>query len=460
MIASLFYPKNNKELKTWFFLHVALGFLGLISKYFVIIWIYLVLIQSISYVNSAKSQDEKHLRIINLLFYLAPIEIFTRIVNCSPFIPYEFGKYVTFFLLLRGLSFSKSSNKTGYNLILLLVPGIILGWPMAPDYRFIIFDIMGLINLGLGSAYFGGLYLIKAKVDMRSAMRLILYSLIAALIYTVLKTPDYDDIDFQLSANFKTSGGFGSNQVSTAFGLGLFISFYLWEQRTSFSGFNRFIDLALSGLFLFQGLLTFSRGGIIGGVLGIILYIIWRHSYSQTIETKNRLKNLNLGKIVFVSIPFLIMLTLFANSITNGNLLLRYQGETEGTLIGSKENDLNNFTTGRVDLFLEDLKIFIKYPIFGSGVSVSSQIRTYHKGVAAHVELSRLLAEHGIFGMIIFLMFLFKLFSLSYKREPGLLILLVLFVIGFYTTFHAATRTFLSPLLMSIAFLPLKLLKR
>jgi ABC-type multidrug transport system fused ATPase/permease subunit len=459
VIALLFYPKNNRQLKTWFLLHLGIGSLGLISKFFVIIWFYLVLIQAFAYIFSARSVDAKHLRIINLLLYIAPFEIITRIEKCSPLIPYELGKYITFILLLWGLSFSKHTNKIGYILIALLVPGIILGWPKAPDYRHIIFNIFGLINLGMGIAYFGGLYLNKTKFDVNNGIRLLTYSLFVALIYTFFKTPDYDEIDFNLGANFEASGGFGSNQVSTAFGLGMFLCFYLWKQGTSFSGFGRFVDLALSGLFLFQGLLTFSRGGIIGGVLALLLFILWSQRYSAT-GVKNRLKYVNLGKIIFFSIPFLIMLTLFANSTTNGNLLLRYQGETEGTLYGSKENDLNNFTTGRMDLFLEDWKIFIKYPIFGSGVSVSSQIRTKDKGTAAHVELSRLLAEHGIFGMLIFLMLLFKLFSLIYKREPSLLILLVLFVIGFYTTFHAATRTFLSPLLMSIAFLPLKLLKR
>lgn len=442
----------------WFLLHLGLGLLSLISNFFVIGWFYLVLIEAVYFIYLARSEDAKHLRIINLLIYIAPFEIITRMVKCSPLIPYELGKYITFVLLLWGLSFSKQSNKSGYLLIALLVPGIILGWPKAPDYRHIIFNIMGLINLGLGMAYFGGLYLNKIKFDLNNGLRLLTYSLFIALIYAFLKTPDYEEIDFKLGANFEASGGFGSNQVSTAFGLGMFLCFYLWQQGTSFSGFGRFVDLVLSGLFLFQGLLTFSRGGIIGGVLAIVLFILWSQRYSAT-GVKNRLKNVNLGKIVFFSIPILVLLTLYANTITKGNLLLRYQGETHGTLMGAKENDLNNLTTGRFEIFLADLKIFSDYPILGSGVSVSSKIRTYHTGAAAHVELSRLLAEHGIFGIIVFLVLISGLFSLYVNKKNGLVILLIISIIGFYTTFHAATRTFLSPLLMSIAYLPKRSLK-
>lgn len=458
MIDLLFYPKNKSQLKTWFLLHLGIGFLVLISKIFVIIWFYLVLIKAIAFINSAKLEETKHLRIINLLLYLAPFELISRMVKCSPLIPYELGKYITFILLLWGLSFTKHTNKTGYILIALLVPGIILGWPKASDYRHIIFNILGLINLGMGIAYFGGLYLNKTKFDLNNGIRLLTYSLFVALIYTFLKTPDYAEIDFKLGANFEASGGFGSNQVSSTFGLGMFLCFYLWQQGSSFSGFGRFVDLALSGLFLFQGLLTFSRGGIIGGVLGIVLFTLWSQRYSAT-GVKNRLKYVNLGKIIFFSIPILVLLTLYANTITKGNLLLRYQGETHGTLIGAKEKDLNTVTTGRFEMFLADLKTFSDYPILGSGVSVSSKIRTHNTGATAHVELSRLLAEHGILGIILFLILITGLFLLYLRRKKGMLILLILSIIGLYTTFHAATRTFLSPLLMAIAYVPKRSLK-
>ena len=142
-----------------------------------------------------------------------------------------------------------------------------------------------------------------------------------------------------------------------------------------------------------------------------------------------------------------------ANNLTDGSLLLRYQGETQGTLLGVKEKSINSISTGRLNIFLGDLEIFSKYPIFGVGVNESRNYRNYQQGVVAHVELSRLLSEHGILGVLIFSVFLRSLFA-GFSKSSINPIYLLFAVIGLYTTFHAATRTFLSPLFMAMAFLP------
>jgi O-antigen ligase len=163
-----------------------------------------------------------------------------------------------------------------------------------------------------------------------------------------------------------------------------------------------------------------------------------------------------------LGLPILFLLVVFANNITNGNLLLRYKGETYGTLLGTKENDLNNLTTGRLEIFLSDVSIFSEHPIFGVGVAASAAYRTSEKGAGAiaHVELSRLLSEHGILGGLVFLLLLTGLFNLYLKRKTGNILLFLFGIIAMYTTFHAATRTFLSPLLLSIAFIPLRNIKK
>jgi len=298
VIAQLFYPKSKTQLRIWFLFHLGIGFLALISNLFIIIWFYIILIQGIRFVKSAKTVDSRHLSIINLLLYVVPFEIIGRMVKCSPYIPYELGKYLTFMLLLWGLSYSRNSKKIGYVLIAILIPGIILGWQKSANYQGIIFNAMGLVNLGLGIAYFGGLFLYKSKFELDNGLRLVTYSLFTALIYTFLKTPDYAEVDFNLGANFETSGGFGSNQVSTAFGLGLFLCFYLWQKSYSFTGFGQNLDLAVAGFFLFQGLLTFSRGGVVGGAFAILLYLVLSYASPQS-GKQNRLKKLNLYFLVY-----------------------------------------------------------------------------------------------------------------------------------------------------------------
>lgn len=374
-----------------------------------------------------------------------------RMVGCSPFIPYELGKYLSFFLFMWGISMLNFSNKLGYFVILLTLPGIILGWPKAPDYRYIIFNVMGIVNFGLGIAFFGGLRLKKFKIDIYKSILFMIYPLVISLIYAFLETPSYDNMEFELGANFEASGGFGSNQVSTAFGLGLFLVFFLWFQNFLVTGFSRLLDIGLAALFLFQGLLTFSRGGIIGGGIAILILLFYQNKsrLQKALALKIRVR------LFFFGLPILILVMTVANNLTDGNLLLRYQGETTGTLLGVKEKSLNSISTGRFNIFLGDLEIFSKHPILGVGVNESRNYRNYHQGVVAHVELSRLLSEHGILGVLIFSVFLWSLFAGLSKNSINPIYFLFA-VIGLYTTFHAATRTFLSPLFMALAFLPTK----
>lgn len=448
MFKKLFYTEAIGQKKWWFAFHVALGFASIVSNLFLIAWFYIVLTGGISVIVKENQNTSKLSKLFHFLVYLAPFEMLSRMVSCSPFIPFELGKYLTFFLLIWALVISNDSYKLGYWVILLCIPGIIIGWPLAPDYRYIVFNIMGLLNFGLAIAVFGRINVFILRIRLMNIVRLMIYPLLTALIFALLKTPDYDEMSFELGANFDASGGFGSNQVSTAFGLGMFLTFYLWYNNYTIFGFNRFLDLCISMLFLFQGLMTFSRGGIIGGILVILVLIFKGSDNLKRLKTKNH----TIMRTVFLAAPVIILVLLFANNLTKGNLLLRYQGETQGTLLGVKEKTLNTITTGRFDIFLGDLRIFLDNPLFGVGVNASRYFRDYHNGVVAHVELSRLLAEHGILGVGLFGIVIFVLIK-AYRNRGKSSLLFLFALIGVYTTFHAATRTFISPLFMGMAVL-------
>ena len=198
-------------------------------------------------------------------------------------------------------------------------------------------------------------------------------------------------------------------------------------------------------------MLTFSRGGIIGGMIGVVLLCI--SVFISRVKFSNNLQITKARRIFLYVVPLFFVLILSANFITKGQLLLRYQGESAGTLAGSKDKDINSLTSGRYDLFFGDLELFKKNPILGVGVDQSRYSRNTHEGVVAHVELSRLLAEHGLMGLI-FGCFLFSIiFSKLYYLKMEYAILYILFLIGFYTTFHAAMRTFITPLLIGISLL-------
>ena len=223
--------------------------------------------------------------------------------------------------------------------------------------------------------------------------------------FTYLKTPDFDDIQFSLNANFETSGGFGSNQVSTALGLGFFLIFIFWVNQWKLSGFRGGDIILLFGMAL-QGLLTFSRGGMLGGGIGILIILITLNFNRLKSGFNNRIKRIN--QYAVLGIVTIIFLFLFANRITGGLLSLRYRGETNATIAGLKEKTVSTLTTGRWDIFLADLALWEKYPILGVGVGASQFIRENLNGVAAHVELSRLMAEHGLLGLLFFAILLFQ----------------------------------------------------
>ena len=442
MIKNLFYIFKDSQKLFWFLFHIIIGIVSTNVKEILIIWFYLIFLVGLYKIASVKNLYKKQLNLIYLLFYLSSFEIITRMARTTPIIPDEIGKYFNFFLLSYAVIISDKRRVIGYFMLLLLVPSIIIGSHVAPDYRFIVFNILGLINLCLGVVFFGK-FLLHSTEIVNNLLRLLSYSLISALSFAIIKTPDYNELAGTLNANIDASGGFGSNQVSTAFGLGFFIMFYLWFKNVKVVGYFNFLDLALALLFLFQGLLTFSRGGVIGGVIGVIMLLF----YSGDAANRGFIKKI---KLVALGIPLLFISIVIANNLTDGNLLLRYQGETNSTLNGIKEKDLNHITTNRFEIFLGDIELFAKKPILGVGVSNSKNLRTVHENVAAHVELSRLLAEHGILGLIFFIILIYFFVIRVFILKTEYAILYILAIIGLYSSFHAATRTFISPLLIPL----------
>jgi O-antigen ligase len=57
---------------------------------------------------------------------------------------------------------------------------------------------------------------------------------------------------------------------------------------------------------------------------------------------------------------------------------------------------------GRELIMQDELKIFIDHPIMGIGAGMGKQLRkdTFGAEVASHNELTRMLSEHGIFGIL------------------------------------------------------------
>jgi hypothetical protein len=443
-----FFADKRKETTT-LILHIGLGIVVSIVPSFLIVWIcLLVILTLLDFFQKYNKDGVIHL----FLGYYLGMEILTRIAKSSPFIPYESGKYfMTVFLIFGILSLKnyKSSSFIGWLILLLLIPSFLI-LPFSITYKDIVFNSFGIINLALAVIYFSSSVFNGHQV--LSLLRIVVIGLIPVLVSVIFKTPDFEDVKFTLAANFDTSAGFGSNQVSTVLSLGfLILGFSLLLKLPLFR--SRWISIVLVSLFFFRALLTFSRGGIVASV--IVLFFVWFYTYIFASHLLPR--GLSLFRVVIV-IGALMGIFYGTNQITKNNLLLRYQGETQSTLSGKREKDISLLTSNRYDIVMSDIFIWKNNLIFGVGPGMSKYSRQDNSDmIAAHIEGSRLLAEHGLFGFAIcIILFFYPVYAVIINRMPFIrLFQICMFGYALFTTFHSAMRTNVTPFLFGMAMLSL-----
>jgi hypothetical protein len=438
---------SNRRNLFWVLAHGVLGIICTVTPAVLIVWFYLILITTIweGYNLLGKKQPALFL---TLFSYLISFELLDRMSKTSPFIPFELSKY--FLVLIGILGIVKLGVRSNRGLIMafLVTPAVFYDFSDQRGYHDIINYYLGPLAVGLGIAFADKLKV--SELQLSQILKVIWLACISSLFFTYIKTPDYDDISFDLSANFAASGGFASNQVSTVLGLGMFLSFCSIKKNWNFAGI-RWLDFIILIGFAFQGLLSFSRGGMMVGAVGILVVLLVPEFHKVKELGKSHSK-----KLIFGLFSVFILYGIFeiANNITGGNLLLRYQGETAGTLSGTKEVTIDHFVTGRLGIFEQDLNLWLNNILTGVGVGASRFLRDLSRiGVAPHVELSRLLVDHGILGLIYAFLFFFNLPLDSWRRNvysKNRILVMALFIVAILTTFHAAMRTFVTPLFIII----------
>lgn len=333
--------------------------------------------------------------------YITGAELFFRMTNGVFF--YETGKYLVIVFLIMGIFLNGVTKKTiPYWLYLfLLVPGVFFS-AMNLNYdtnirTAITFNISGPVTVGIV-----GIYCFYRKISaerMHHIFLAILLPIITLTFYLFFYTPNIRDALSGTASNLAASGGFGPNQVSTILGLGaiiLFIRLFSIKSRTL-----NIIDLILLSLVCYRGLVTFSRGGMISALICCIAFIII-YFYSTDVINKAKLLPRLVG-IAFV----LIFTWLFTSVQTLGLIDKRYSNQDAA---GRVKEDV---TTGRAELIETEMDAFFSAPLTGVGIGKIKEYREEKLGktVATHNELSRLLSEHGVPGLIsLFVLLLSPLF--------------------------------------------------
>jgi hypothetical protein len=332
--------------------------------------------------------------------YMAGAEVLWRMTGTGLF--WEFGKYgvsLILMLLFVRLPNRRTTNWWALFYLGLLVPSMgltvqHLGLHLARDA--ISFNLSGPFSLALAVLYISS---IRAdSIDLEAMIFSLVAPMVGVLAICTYSTLTAGSIQFFAESNYVTSGGFGPNQVSALLGLGALLCLLLAFQRSR--PWMRWTFFGLTAWFLTQGVLTFSRGGVINAVICIGFLTV--HLVRQP-----RVRVMVMGVLLVFTFLGAAVIIPRLNEFTGGALQERYSSTSGGL---------------RKTIVDEELDMWRDNPIMGVGPGMSKYYRSDLLGleVASHTEFTRLLSEHGLFGLMALLV-LVGIAARCYLKAPTVL---------------------------------------
>lgn len=417
---------TNTYLK-WSLVHIAIGAAVFVVPMLAKVYAILIILVGIKYIMRTRNLNEEALY---AAAYVMSAEVFLRMTSGNFF--EQYAKYAVMLFLFLGMYY-RGFSKNGWIYFVygvLLVPGVVLSF-FTLNYdtdirKAITFNIVGPITLMVSAVY---CYQRKVTYkQMLDIIDLLAYPLIATIVYMFAYTPSIKAVVTNTESNFETSGGFGPNQVSTILGLGIFLFFakiILNSKNKKIVVINIIFFLVIT----FRAIVTFSRGGVIAGFLMIILLLLMLLYY-----TKSR------GKSIVVTLAVSGFFALagvwtYTSTQTSGLIDKRYANED------ARGREKASALTGREVLIESEINMFLDNPVFGVGVGKNKEYRLETTGIkaASHNEVSRMLAEHGSFGVFALLILIFTPFVLYVNNKQNIFVLSFV-VFWILTINHAAMR--------------------
>ncbi len=337
-------------------------------------------------------------RVAYIVAYITGAEVLWRMTQAQVF--WEFGKYSVAIILL--VSVLRQGQFRGSALPLLyfalLLPSTVI--PMAntstEDLRaHLSFNLSGPLALMICVWYFSQTRL--PATSLKNILLILIAPIIGVGTVALLSIITSSAIRFNTESNYLTSGGFGPNQVSAALGLGaLAVFIYLLIEKRSW-WLKALLFVAMVAMAA-QSALTFSRTGLYNAGISAVVAAIYLARDGRT-----RLKILGVIVIGFLVANYLLLPKL--DEFTSGALLTRFR---------------NTSLTGRDTIIKADLQIWSDNPVFGVGPGQATTLRAEsYRESSAHTEFSRLVAEHGAFGFMAFLLLIFIGFQ-NLRREGAI----------------------------------------
>ncbi|WP_295981501.1 O-antigen ligase family protein [uncultured Algibacter sp.] len=420
--------KNIKYIKI-IGLHVLIGFaifvLPVLSKvYFIGIFVFY------THAIFEAKPSQRALKVLIGCSYVVGAEVFLRMTNGN--FLYEASKYLVILFCLIGI-FKVPHNKQPISYIFyifLLIPGILIaGFNMSEQTNIrtaIAFNLSGPVCLGIVAVF-----CYKRKISYQNIHK-ILFSMALPLVSTVTYlfffTPVIRDTITGTGSNFAASGGFGPNQVSTVLGIGMFVfsvRFFMMSSSLMLKLLNAFLIAVMS----FRGIVTFSRGGIITALIMIVAFLYF---YFNKVNTKAKFR---ISRMFFLFAGIGLLIWLFSSIQTTGLIDKRYANQDA---LGREKADLS---TGRSDLVSFEIGEFLKNPVLGVGVGKIKELRLASEGIyaASHNEVSRILSEHGLFGVLAMLILIITPLVYRMKNRSNIFFFSC-YIFWFLTINHSSMR--------------------
>lgn len=435
----------DKKYLSQIIFHIVLGGLIFYVNFFPKLFFFGVLLYFLIQIVFAVKK-EKTTMVLKACAYLVGAEVIFRMTDAGLF--YESSKYFIIVFILFGIFYNGVSNKAYpyFMFLIFMVPSIVVA-SINIDIdsslrKNVAFVLSGPVCLGISA-----IYCYDKKINRRQMLDILLYlalPVVTLTTYLFLYTPSIKEVLSGTQSNFAASGGFGPNQVSTVLGLGMFVfcvNFFINSKSLPI----KIVNIILFALISFRGIVTFSRGGVITAMLMIFSFLIYVYFRSS-----NRQKNIIITSFLLLIITSVVIWTV-SSSQTSGLIDKRYSNQDK---TGREKEDVS---AGRLDLFIGELEGFVDKPFFGVGASGMKEhrIETLGKVVATHNELSRLLSEHGILGIVMLLILIFKPLDMRSQNQRNYFFYALL-VFWFATINHSAMRIAAPGFIYGLALLNLK----
>ncbi|MCD0466760.1 O-antigen ligase [Flavobacterium sp. ENC] len=424
--------------------HAFIGVLVFILPFITKIYTLSIFVFGIFYIIKNRNRNNE---VLIMSAYVVGAEVLLRMTNGV--ILNEFGKYAVMIFMFTGIVYSGFSRKAliYWIFFILLIPGIIISvfsLNFDTDIRkAIAFNISGPVCLGISAIY---CYERKITFDrLKTVIAALCFPLISIAVYLFLYSPSVRDVVTSTESNFATSGGFGPNQVSTILGLGIFV-FFVQLLLNSKSKFLIALNAILVMVFAFRGIVTFSRGGVMTGVVMIILLLMILY-YQGNAVAKSKI-----GLIMLMTFLAGVGVWGYSSFQTSGLINKRYSNQD--ALGRVKKSKLS----GRETLIASELQMFVENPVFGVGVGRNKEIRKEETGIeaASHNEITRMVAEHGSLGLIDLMILLFTPLLLFVNNRQNIFALSFL-AFWLLTINHAAMRMAAPAFVYALALLSIQI---